>query len=173
MIAERNKLEKYLYEKGYRIDDDGIVYNPKGQRINLGLKEGYPSISIRYGNGCYRKIKASRFQAYRLFGDRIYEPDIVVRHLNGNREDHSASNIAIGTMSDNIFDMTKAQRTKKSIPGAKSVNKYTSEFVAKIRNEHTSGKSYNKIQKEYGIPKSSISYIIHNNYITHHLKQEV
>lgn len=167
MITKRNKLEKYLYEKGYSIDDDGIVYNSKGHKITLGLKEGYPSISVRYGNGYYRKIKASRFQAYRLFGDKIYEPDIVVRHLNGNREDHSASNIAIGTMSDNMFDMTKAQRIEKSIPGAKSVNKYTPEFVAKIRNEYASGKSYNKIQKEYGIPKSSISYIIHNDYITH------
>jgi hypothetical protein len=167
MLAKRNKLEKYLYEKGYRIDDDGIVYNSRGHKINLSLKEGYPSISMRYGSGCYRKVKASRFQAYRLFGDKIYEPDIVVRHLDGDKTNHRKENISIGTMSDNIFDMPKEQRIIKSVSGAMKVNKYSPEFVAKIREEHISGKSYNKIQKEYGISKSSISYIIHNDYVTH------
>jgi hypothetical protein len=42
---------------------------------------------------------------YKLFkyGDLLYEEGTVVRHLNGDPGSNAWDNIAIGTMSDNMF----------------------------------------------------------------------
>jgi hypothetical protein len=166
-----NKLEKNLFEKGYTIDDYGNVYSPNGNKLKPIKKNGYPAITTRYidenGKKCFRKIKTSRLQAYKTFGDKIYDYNIVVRHLNGNKEDNSVSNIAIGTNSDNAYDIPKDIRMKRSMIGAKLVNKYSAEFVLKIRDEYSNGKTYTKLQNEYKLPKSTINYIIKHKYITH------
>ena len=50
---------------------------------------------------------------------------------------------------------------------SKHTNKYTKKFVKEIRKKHNEGLTYNEIIKQYGLPKSSVSHIINNDYKTH------
>lgn len=171
MAVQRNKLEEYLFDKGYSIDDSGKVYNPSGKALALHIHDGYPCVSTRYvnedGHRCFRHVKISRLQAFKKYGKLIFDTRFVIRHLDGNKLNNSVSNIAIGTMQDNIYDIPRSFRQQKSIPGAKKVNKYSKDFVSKLRKEHYYGKTYSQLMKEYRLPKSTISYIMHHSYITH------
>jgi hypothetical protein len=50
-------------------------------------------------------IAIHRLQAFQKYGDLLYEEGTVVRHLNGDPGSNAWDNIAIGTMSDNMFDI--------------------------------------------------------------------
>ena len=168
MISKRNKLEKIIFEKGYTIDDDGNVYNPNGIKLSLTSQNGYPAVSIKckqIGYSDTKRVKVSRLQAYKQFGDKIYEDNIVVRHLDGNRENNSVTNISIGTQQDNVFDIPEKDRKAKSILGAKVIRKYDDAFVEKIREERKSGKSYKQIMFDYSLSKSTLHYILNNDYV--------
>ena len=167
MLSKRNKLEEIVFQKGYTIDDDGNVYNPSGTKLSLTLKNGYYALSVKckeLGYSDSKKVKVHRLQAYKQFGNKIYEDDIVVRHLDGNSLNNRKDNIAIGTQRDNIYDMTSEARRAKSMNGAKGATKYSQSFVEKIRQEYASGKKYKQISEEYGLAKSTISFIINHKY---------
>lgn len=158
--------EKLLLEFGFTIDKDGNVYNTKKEKIKGKLRNGYKAVAIRE-DGKRRDVMFHRFQAYMKYGDKIYEDGIVIRHLNNNKLDNSWDNIDIGSCKDNSMDNPKEMRVKYAINASKQTNKYTKEFVKEIRKKHNEGLTYNEIIKQYGLPKSSISHIINNDYKTH------
>ncbi len=67
-------------------------------------------------------VKVHRLQAYQLFGDKIFEPGVVVRHLDSDTKNNSLSNIAIGTYKDNHMDRPDPEGFMKE-QGAKSAAK--------------------------------------------------
>lgn len=156
--------EKILVDRGYTIDKDGNVYNPSGCKLEGKDKNGYRAIAIKI-DGKRVDVKTHRFQAYMKYGDKIYEDGIVVRHLNSDKTDNSWDNIEIGTCHDNMMDNTSEFRMKYAINASKHTNKYSKEFVEKIRDEHNSGMSYSKIKEKYNLAKSTISHIINNDYV--------
>ena len=159
--------EEILKERGVVIDKDGRVFNKDGIELNGRISEqGYRVIALRV-DGKKQNVKVHRFQAYFKYGDRLYEDGIVVRHLNNNKLDNSWDNIAIGTSKENSMDNPPEQRLKYAMDASKAANKYTKEFVNKIRKEHLDGLTYRQIMEKYDIPKSSVSYIINHNYRIH------
>jgi hypothetical protein len=58
-------------------------------------------------------IAIHRLQAFQKYGDLLYEEGTVVRHLNGDPGSNAWDNIAIGTMSDNMFDIPKQIRIEE------------------------------------------------------------
>jgi len=148
-----NKNEKYAYERGYRMDKDGTFYNPKGNIVRGHLDDGYRNFKIRVP-GNYKKhyhFRLSRFQAYCKFGDKIYEEGIVVRHLNGIRDDNSWDNIEIGTQSQNMLDRPVEERKKHAIKASRKIAKYD---VDEVRKYHNKVNSYKKTMKKFNIPSS-------------------
>ena len=161
------KLEEIYFKKGYTIDDNGICYNPKGLPLKQFLTKNYLHISIRLSTDKKRIVKVHRIQAYKKYGDVLYKTGIVVRHLDGDKLNNNVNNIGIGTNKDNQLDIPKELRSKRSYNAGKKINKYSKDFVEIIRNKHNNGYTYKQITEEYGLSKSTISYIINHNYLTH------
>lgn len=102
-----------VYQRGYRASKDGQIFGVRLKRA-LAAKPRrwvYPHVKVSFG-GRHRHIKAHSLAAYMTFGFRMFEPGIVVRHLNGNKLDFSKRNIAIGTHRDNNLDKPQADRVK-------------------------------------------------------------
>ena len=122
-------------------------------------KNKYKYFSFRI-NGEIIKVYFHRFQAYNKFGDALYEDNIMVRHLDGNYLNNSESNIDLGTNSDNMMDIPKEVRVKRSSNASK---KYPDELVQAIRLDKESGMSYKELMVKYGISsKGTLSYIINH-----------
>ena len=95
---------------GYTVDSEGIAYKPNKevQKTRVGTR-GYLIFSIRLGEVATNE-KVHRLQAFMLYGDKMLEKDVVVRHLDGNQLNNKAENIAIGSRSDNYFDIPEIRR---------------------------------------------------------------
>ena len=157
------KNEILAYDKGYRIDENGNCFNLKNpDKFLKGSmnSNGYRYLGMRKPNDRPYMIPIHRLQAYQKFGDKIYENNIEVRHLDDNKLNNSWDNIEIGTHSDNMMDQQKEVRIKKSSNAHK---KYSDELVLEIKEYHNSGHSYKEIMEKFNITsKGTISYIINN-----------
>ena len=161
-----NKSEKYIYNKGYRMNKAGEFFNPRGKIVKGSLSQGYRRFKKRIeGNyNKYKYIKFSRFQAFLKFGDKIYEDGIVVRHLNGRRSDDSWDNIEIGTQSQNMLDRSPKERKAHAIKATKAMMKHKN--VNEIIKYHEkNGKSYKKTMKKFKISSTGTLHYILNNRI--------
>jgi hypothetical protein len=152
--------------KGYTIDSKGVVYNPKKeiQKIRVGTR-GYLLFSVRFGKKV-KIIKVHRLQAYRLYGKNLFNDGIVVRHLDGNQLNNEENNIAIGSKSDNYFDIPEEKRKKMinhmTRKASAKNRKYDYESIKKDRN---AGMNYKQLMIKYNISaKGTLSHIINSNY---------
>ena len=78
-----SRKEVEAFNKGYRINKDGIV-NYKDKEVNGFIRKVYKILGFRTIEGKCQHCSFHRLQAYQKFGDKIYENGIVVRHLDGN-----------------------------------------------------------------------------------------
>lgn len=155
-----NHYEELAWDKGYKISKDGIVTSPKGNTVGTRGKYAYLYFSFKL-NGKSIKVYHHRFQAYKKFKDKIYEKDIVVRHLDGNSLNNKEENIEIGTSSDNMFDIPKDKRIKKS---ALANRIYSNELIKQIRKDKDSGLSYKDLMKKYNInSKGTLWYLVNKH----------
>lgn len=156
-----SRNEKYAYDRGYRMNKAGLFFNPRGEIIGGFNDDGYRKYKLRVP-GDYRKyyhFKLSRFQAYCKFGDKIYDKGMVVRHLNGIRNDDSWDNIEIGTQSQNMMDCPKEDRIARAIHASRKIVKHN---VKEIRDYYNKVKSYRKTMKKFNISSSgTLWYILH------------
>lgn len=96
-------------ERGYRIDPDtGEVFWLNGERLSTKRAEGqqYPTVRF-YVLGLSRpdySVPVHKAVAYVIWGWAAFAPDIEVRHLDGNTENNTRQNLALGTSSRNQFD---------------------------------------------------------------------
>ncbi len=152
------KYEIILAKKGYIVSEDGIFYNPKKEILNYTIN-GYISTCIRV-NGHKINVKAHRLQAYQKYGDKLYEPGILVRHLDGNPSNNCWENILIGTNSDNMMDIPSQIRIKKSLHATSFVRKYNKK---EIKEYHEIEKSYKNTMEKFNITsKGTLNYILNN-----------
>lgn len=92
-----------------------------------------------------------RLQAYQKFKDKIYEDNIVVRHLNGNSLDNTFNNIGIGSPSDNAFDRPKEDRIRHGRLAASFNIKYPKELTDEIKEFYNNCRSYKETMGKYNI----------------------
>ena len=154
------RIEYLVYNRGYRVDENGVLTNPKGKEIGRtdlwkGMSYHLSSVKIM---GRSKKFKTHRLQAYQKFGDKMYEDGICVRHLNGNSLDNRASNIDIATHSDNMMDRSPECRMKSALHATSFVRKYDKQDV---RDFHSESRSYKKTMEQFGISsKGTLNYIL-------------
>ncbi len=142
--------------KGYYIDKLGIIYSKRGVVKGNINKKGYRMFIMRSNNRLYN-VATHRLVGYQKFGDKIFETNMLIRHLNGNPSDNSYDNIGIGTPSDNMMDIDKKIRQLRSKQANK---KYSEETIELWRKEHMSGISYKNLSIKYSIGKSMLSYYL-------------
>ena len=157
-MTKRNEAIVYAFKKGYRIIDGKVHYkgnNPKGF-----VHAGYLRLNIRTDNNESRLICVHRLLAYQKFGDKIFNKDLQVRHLNGNSLDNSYHNIGIGTARENQMDIDVMTRKIK----AGNANRiYDHKDVIDYYNQC---RSYRQTMKKFGI--KSLGTV--NHIIKHSLK---
>lgn len=165
-----SKNEILAYNKGYRINEKGDAYNiNKPNKILKGSinSRNYKHIRIKNLEGNSKNstlgIPFHRLQAYQKFGDKIYEENIVVRHLDNDSLNNSWDNIEIGTESENYSDRTEIQKNNFQKAGSKALTKYSDELVSEIKEYYKSGHTYKEIMEKFNISsKGTLSYIINN-----------
>ena len=159
----KNKQQKALLtasKKGYRVMKNGSVYSRLGNKMSLRQdSSGYLRFGIRLKSGEKYTVFVHRLQAFQKYGYNLLDEGIQVRHLNGNKKDNSYSNIAIGTRSDNMMDVPKKIRIKKS---SNANRKLTREQHQEIKNRYESESiTLQELADEYGLKsQSSVHYIV-------------
>lgn len=157
-----NKMQtvlKWVVDKGYTIDKDGVVRNPNGNILKGSISDKYLKFSVRTEFTSSYSLRVHKFQAYIKFGDKIFQQGIVVRHLNGNSLDNSWDNIVLGTQSQNIMDRSLESR-KNHIKRKEPIS---DEIINAMIVDKNNGLSYRKLVVKYNIPKSTIMDRIKNN----------
>ena len=150
-------------QRGYKIDKDGSIINPKGNKINGYLgRNGYPAFTIRVGErseGDSIRVMSHRLQAYQKFGNTMFESGVQVRHLNGDPSDNSWDNIEIGTASQNMMDRPREVRVRLSRNAvSKRKDLLSKELIDNIKADHKAGMGYKSLSKKYNKPLSTLSY---------------
>lgn len=160
-MSKNHEMIKLAYAKGYRVTFSGGVINAKGRERKLS-KNGrdacpYWAFSLYVTREESFPIKVHQLQAFQKFGDAMFEPGIVVRHQNENNLDNAFDNILLGTISQNALDRQPLARQEHA---AKGNQKHSSELIEQIRADHVSGLGYKKLEKKYGMCRSTLSYYL-------------
>jgi hypothetical protein len=146
---------KIAYDKGYRVID-GNVISPNGLQLSLHFVGNRPRFKIRNGRKMVN-IYVSRLAGYQKFGEKLFQENIHLYHINGNPSDNSKSNLKLGTFSDAQMSKDENIRLLASINATESVRKHNHEDIIDMRNK---GMTYEQIMKVTGIKsKGTISFI--------------
>lgn len=157
LIRLNNKSIPSAVQQGYHIDLNGNVFH-YSRKLKLFGKP-YLCFGIRINKRSVI-IRVHRFQAYKKFGDKIFENGIDVRHKNGNPLDNWEDNILIGTRKENISDIPKEKRTQIARDGNFKRRRFTHDQVKNIRTEHTNGVSRWQLQKKYKCGSGTMHQIL-------------
>jgi len=151
-----NEIERVAYNKGYRVTDKGIVNGPQKEDVGY-FRNGYLIVTIRVHGKC-KNLRAHRLQAYQKYGEKIYEPGTVVRHLDGDSKNNHVDNIGIGTHSDNMMDMPKEVRIAKAKHASSFVKKHDH---AEVLEFYYKTRSYKATMDRFNISsKGTLNFII-------------
>ena len=154
-------------KRGYRVDRYGYAYDKNNREVGRKNNRGYRYFAFKDENNKVIKVYIHRMQAYQMYGKRIYQDGIQVRHLDGNSLNNSRKNIAIGTALDNHYDKPYKKRVEareRFFNAARAFHiKYNDRTLEKIKKRREEGAKYKDIMKEFGISsKGTLSYIINN-----------
>jgi hypothetical protein len=160
-MSELNENVRDAFNKGYRINEKGMVISPFGKQLYCTTScSGYKRFTIRNSSGCRVTVLVHKLMAYQKFDNALFSDGVVVRHLDGNPSNNTPDNILIGSLSDNSRDIPEDLRIKNA--------KYASSFIikhdaVKIKNDWNQGLSYSQIMRKYDISsKGTVSYIINS-----------
>ena len=144
---------------GCRISVDGVTVTCNGKPVKYHLHDGYFRFS--FGPKIRRRnIKLHRLQAFQKYGKSMFNEGLVCRHLNGNSQDNSYDNIAIGTQSDNMMDRTPEARIKSAKHASSHLIKHDYAAVVAYYKEH----GFKAAMIHFGIKsKGTMSYIINHS----------
>lgn len=153
------KIEKYLYTKGYRVTELGIILNPNNIELNPYISNrGYYRLNVRV-NKKIVECSIHRLQAYQKYGESLYNEAIEVRHLDGNKLNNSYENIVIGNHKENCQDIPESIRIARSIYAASFNVKHNK---IEIQAFYKECKSYKKTMERFNISSKGTLYHILN-----------
>lgn len=156
------QLVRWAFRKGFRVAHDGNLVSFTGRVLKCRTNsDGYKNARIRadelIGKRGTRALKVHRLAAYQKFGEAALQQE--VRHLNNNPGDNRPENIAFGTHSDNMMDKPREIRRKVACIATKKVTKWDVR-ADDIRADRARGMRYSDLIAKYGIPKSTLSYLL-------------
>jgi hypothetical protein len=116
MSAAHTPIPKH---SGYFASPDGTIWSAIGWR-GSGFREmktdmdshGYPSVRLKVGVGVRKRLKVHSLIATTFHGPKL-SPDQEVRHLDGDRSNPAAANLAWGTRKENAADREAHGRTSR------------------------------------------------------------
>lgn len=138
------------YEGLYEVSSLGRVRSLPKQRLLKPYVGTYGHSYVQLG-GRGQKRRMTHRLVYEAFSGLIPE-GMVVRHLDGNPQNNTPANLAIGTQVDNIRDCY-------SYGGKAGCGKLYREQVLEIRDLCTKGIPQSEIAQQFGISQQSVSNI--------------
>lgn len=158
-LTRRNQALIWAANIGYKVINNQ-VYSHLGNKIKTRLENGYPRFTVRH-NKKTAELRVHRLLGYIKFGDKIFDPNLQIRHLDGNKENNNWDNIDIGTCSQNQFDKPLEIRKRCAVHATSFVKIHDHEAIIKRRNE---GASYKQLMQEFNISsKGTLSSIINKS----------
>lgn len=145
--VRKRRVEEMAAAKGYYVDAGGSAFGPNGLVRQWIDAQGY----FRVGFAAKLCFKPHRMQAFQMYGPAIYERGVVVRHLNGDKLDNSAGNIAIGTQSDNAFDRPRADRLASARRAAVRNQRLSDDDIARMRAMRVDGAKVDDLARAFGV----------------------
>ena len=160
-MSKINKAIVEAKQKGYYVDKQGNVYSPN-KKLSLKTRYDRYLFSIRF-NGERINIPVHKFIAYLKFGEKLFNEEIVVRHLNDISLDNTWDNIGIGTQSDNMLDIPVKKRKEIAVNASNYVRRFTDGEVKNILNDRSKGFTYKDLCEKYDTSKGTLSYLFNKS----------
>lgn len=144
---------------GYSVSDSGDVFSERRgptRKLTAGIDaQGYQRVTVRIWGGP-RWIPVHQLVVFAFHGPRPVGME--VRHLNGNKLDNRAANLAWGTHDENEADRLRHGGVLK---GERHGNaKLTASDVAQIRARAAAGETLTSIGREFHVTHQSVSLIV-------------
>lgn len=159
-ISKKNQLVKETFEEGYDINREGDLIRKDGSIKNLFrlAKNGYLFVSLRLPTDERGQVSIHKLQAYKKFGEKMFEKGIVVRHLDGNRLNNSFDNIEIGTFSQNQLDRDKDELKIHALKAARAKQNMIRPLEIRLKIYEMLYQNYptREIMDKYSIAKSTL-----------------
>lgn len=160
-LSKTDKFVTAAYNAGYRVDSVGnVVRNGIVKRIYIPNRKYKYARFTMYFNKERRGVMVHKLCAYQKFGNALFENQCV-RHLDGNSLNNAPSNIAIGSLSDNMYDIPKDIRRKNAMHASSCVKKLRKHNHKQILAYYKKVGSYTKVMEKFNIAsKGTVGYII-------------
>lgn len=157
------------YEDRYSVTYDGRVYSlKKGIWLKpANTPEGYPAVNLRK-NGTARTWRVGRLVAIAWIPNPNQLP--VINHIDGDKENSSASNLEWCTQSHNaLHAYATGLRGPASVTLRTAIQKiglsnrrFTTEQIEEMRSMHAAGVPQRSIGEHFGAHQSAISRILND-----------
>lgn len=131
--------ERFAAMLGISVSDDGQTVRRASDGHVFKLSETTDGYYWRFycgPKGARLQIRVHRLQAWQKFGDAMYAPGIVCRHLDGNSKNNHRDNIGIGTQSDNMMDRRPEDRRAHAMKANRRLVKYPHAQVIAYYKQH-------------------------------------
>lgn len=142
---------------GFMIGSDGTIIRPNGKACKL---DSFAGLGYKVFKGPNRQ----NFYVHAVVCEAFHGPKrnvkLVARHLNGDRLNNEARNLAWGTDLENSADTVRHGMSTKGEKNARAV--LTSNQVDEIRARSKSGAVGAQLAREFNVSKATISLIINN-----------
>jgi hypothetical protein len=163
-MSKANQAVQYAHERGYYVTEEGDVISPhSGKKLKLRLgTRGYWLFNGQLPAPHSQKYPARvhRLLALQKFGEVALEPNIEVRHLDGNRQNNAWENIAIGSRSDNKMDIPQETRLRIGRQNGRSHSRLNDQDVLDIRALLAKGEmTQQEIADRYDIARQTVTGI--------------
>lgn len=148
---------------GYEIEADGSVWslsNWRGygrRRLATELdRDGYPRAHVKH-NGRMRRLMVHRLVAEAFIGPKPVGQE--VRHLNGDKLDASARNLAYGTRQENADDRDRHGRTARG--SRNGAARLSGSAAAEIRSLYAAGGiTQEQLGRRFGVHQKTICRVL-------------
>ncbi|WP_082025680.1 HNH endonuclease [Methyloceanibacter caenitepidi] len=120
----------------YSVTDDGVVYatgtNWRGYGKRVLIQHlnayGYPTVRLKTSTGCRRRKTVHGLVASAFLPPRPSQAH-EIRHMDGNKTNNEASNLAWGTAKDNADDRRRHGRTSRGSRHSEAIKRGFAERV--------------------------------------------
>lgn len=168
---------KEAAERGYYVTLCGRLFGPRGELKGKKYgKQHCPTFSTNWGGRVY-SIPIHKLAAYQWFGEDSFKEGVHVRHLDGNTENFKATNLRLGSASENEQDKPKEERVRvaklaRAAQGFTPNNaKLSDSDVREIRRLYKTLKGKKapngfttKLVEKYGVSRTVITKVVKKEY---------